>query len=63
MQIYNHRSFQIKEGQNNEIVVNGNTVVSEKNGTFICQLILERYMYLSNIQKQLKITSYGRNIK
>ena len=37
------------------------TVVSEKNGTFICELILERCIYLRNTQKQLEITSYGWN--
>ena len=37
------------------------TVVSEKNGTFICELILERYKYLRNTQKRLKITIYGGN--
>ena len=37
------------------------TLVSEKKGTFICELILERYIYLSNTQKQLKITNYVRN--
>ena len=33
-----------------------NTVVSEKNGTFICEIILEHYIYLANTAKQLKIT-------
>ena len=37
------------------------TVVSEKKGTFICELKVERYIYLRNTQKQLKITNYGRN--
>ena len=37
------------------------TVVSKKKGTFICELILERYIYLHNTQKQLKITNYVRN--
>ena len=37
------------------------TVVSEKKGTFICELILERYIYLRNTQKQLKVTNYVRN--
>ena len=37
------------------------TVVSEKKGTFICELILERYIYLGNTQKQQKITNYVRN--
>ena len=37
------------------------TVVSEKKGTPICELILERYIYLSNTQKQLKIANYFRN--
>ena len=36
------------------------TVVSERNGTFICELILERYKYLRNTEKRLKITIYGR---
>ena len=36
------------------------TVVSEKKGTFICDIIVERYIYLRNTQKQLKITNYGR---
>ena len=35
------------------------TVGSEKNRTFICEL-MERYIYLRNAQKQLKITIYGR---
>ena len=38
-----------------------NTVVSEKKRTFICDLILERYIYLRNTQKQQKITIYVRN--
>ena len=38
-----------------------NTVVSKKKGTFICELIPERYIYLRNTQKQLKITNYVRN--
>ena len=37
------------------------TVVSEKKETFICELIMERYIYLRNAQKQLKITNYVRN--
>ena len=37
------------------------TVVSEKKGAYICELILERYIYLRNTQKQLKITIYVRN--
>ena len=37
------------------------TAVSEKKGAFICELILERYKFLRNTQKQLKITKYGRN--
>ena len=36
------------------------TVVSEKNGNFICELTLERYIYLPYTEK-LKIRSYGRN--
>ena len=32
-----------------------------KKGTFICDLIMERYIYLRNTQKQLKITNYDRN--
>ena len=35
--------------------------MSEKKGTFICELIVERYIYLSNSQKQLKTTNYGRS--
>ena len=35
--------------------------MSEKNGIFICELILERYKYLRNTQKRLKITINGRN--
>ena len=35
------------------------TELSEKNGTFICELILERYVYMLKTQNQLKITSYG----
>ena len=35
--------------------------MSEKKGTFICELILERYMNLRNTQKQLQIiTNYVR---
>ena len=34
------------------------TVVSENKATFICELILERYIYLRKTQKQLKITKY-----
>ena len=37
------------------------TVVWEKKGTFLCELIVERFIYLRNTQKQLKITNYGRN--
>ena len=37
------------------------TVVSEKKGTFICEIVMERYIYLRNTQKQLKITNCGRN--
>ena len=37
------------------------TVVSEKKGAFTCELIVERYTYLRNTRKQLKITIYGRN--
>ena len=36
-------------------------MLSEKKGTFICELLLERYIYLRNTKKQLKITSYVRN--
>ena len=32
-----------------------------KEKPFICELILERYIYLRNTQKQQKITSYVRN--
>ena len=39
----------------------GSTVVSENNGTFICELILERYIYLRNAQKRLKTIRYGGN--
>ena len=39
----------------------GRTVVSEKKGTFICEIVMERYIYLRNSQKQLKITNYVRN--
>ena len=31
------------------------------NGTFIRELILERYKYLRNTQNRLKIAIYGRN--
>ena len=34
---------------------------SVRKKTFICELIVERYIYLRNTQKQLKITNYGRN--
>ena len=37
------------------------TVVSEKNGTFICELLMKRYIYLRNTERQLKITIYDRN--
>ena len=37
------------------------TVESQKKRTFICKLILERYIYLRNTQKQKKITNYVRN--
>ena len=37
------------------------TVVSEKKGTFICEIVMEHYIYLRNTQKQLKITNYVRN--
>ena len=37
------------------------TVVSEKKGTFICELIVEHYIYLRNTQKHLKLTNYVRN--
>ena len=40
---------------------NRNTAVCEKKGTFICELILERYIYLRNTQKQQKITNFVRN--
>ena len=33
----------------------------EKKGTFICELILERYIYLRNTRKQQKTTNYVRN--
>ena len=35
------------------------TVVSEKKG--ICEIVMERYIYLRNTQKQLKITNYFRS--
>ena len=38
-----------------------NAVLSEKKGIFLLEMVMERYMYLHNTQKQLKITSYGRN--
>ena len=34
--------------------------MSEKKGTFICEIVMERYIYLRNTQKQLKITNYVR---
>ena len=37
------------------------TVVSENNATFLCELLLERCIYLRNTQKQQKITNYGPN--
>ena len=43
------------------IICAHSTVVSEKKGTFLCELILERYIYLRITQKQLKITNYARN--
>ena len=36
-------------------------IQSEKKGTFICELILKRYIYLRNTQKQQKNTNYVRN--
>ena len=36
------------------------TVVSEKR-TFICEIVMERYICLRNTPKQLKITNYVRN--
>ena len=36
------------------------TVVSRKKGTFISEIILERYIYLRNTQKQLNIRNYVR---
>ena len=44
-----------------DTIQQNSTVVSEKKGTFICELIVERYIYLRNTQKQPKITNYGRN--
>ena len=32
-------------------------VVSEKNETFFCELMLDRYIYLRITQKQLKIST------
>ena len=43
------------------IRVQSSTVVSQKSGTFICELLMERYVYLRNTQKQQKITNYVRN--
>ena len=40
---------------------NYSSVRKERNGTFICELILERYKCLRNTQKQLKITNFVRN--
>ena len=37
------------------------TVVSEKKGTIICEIVMERYIYLRNTQKQLQTTNYVRN--
>ena len=34
------------------------TVVSETKGTFIFEIVMERFIYLRNTQKQLKITNY-----
>ena len=42
-------------------VFKSSTVVSEKKGTFICEIVMERYIYLRNTPKQLKITNYVRN--
>ena len=33
----------------------GKLVVSENNGAFICELLLEHYIYLRNAQNQLEI--------
>ena len=35
--------------------------MSENKGTYICELTLERYIYLRITQKQLKITNYVGN--
>ena len=35
--------------------------MSEKKGTVICEIVMERYIYLRNTQTQLKITNYVRN--
>ena len=37
--------------------------MADENGTFICELVLERYNYLRNTQKRLNITKYGPNKK
>ena len=37
------------------------TAVSEKKGTFISEMIMERYICLRNTKKQLKITNYVQN--
>ena len=37
------------------------TGMSEKKGTFICEIVMERYIYLGISQKQLRITNYVRN--
>ena len=34
------------------------TVVLEKKGSFFCEILMERYIYLRNTQNQLKITIY-----
>ena len=36
-------------------------VVSEKKGIFICEIMMERYIYLRNTQKELKVSNYGQN--
>ena len=41
-----------------EKMIRQTTVVSEKKGTFICELKLERYIYMRITQKQLKVTNY-----
>ena len=63
MYTYTHRKRQTdtKTDTHTHSRTHTHPVLSEKTGTFICELILEGYIYLRNTQKQLKSTNYVRN--